>query len=384
MKRIRVLALIEAFVVSGPAKNLLRFAVDCRDRVDLSLVTFIRALDHNFSELSNNQLVTTARSLGIPLHIVREKGPYDTSVLGGLRRVIELHNADIVQTHGLKSHFLVSLLTKRKFRWIAFHHGYTNENLKARFYREFDRWSLRRCDFVVTVCSSFVKVLAARGVPEERIFVVPNSVNIDEGEPGAKFSQETREPWQITPGEWVVISVGRLSEEKGHRYLIDAVARVLRTSPQLKLRVLIAGTGPAAKKLKEQVNKNGLDQHVRLIGHCYDIKPVFSIADLFVLPSLSEGSPNVLLESMAARVPIVATNVGGVPEHVTDGESALLVPPGDSEALANAISKLLSDRGTAMQFANVAFERARSNFSTAKYDERLLMIYDQLISNQLI
>jgi glycosyltransferase involved in cell wall biosynthesis len=243
---------------------------------------------------------------------------------------------------------------------------------------------LRRCDFVVTVCSSFVKVLAARGVPEERIFVVPNSVNIDEGQPGAKFSQETSEPWQISPGEWVVISVGRLSEEKGHRYLIDAVARVLRTSPQLKLRVLIAGTGPASGKLKEQVNKNGLDQHVRLIGHCYDIKPVFSIADLFVLPSLSEGSPNVLLESMAARVPIVATNVGGVPEHVTDGESALLVPPGDSEALANAISKLLSDRCTAMRFANVAFERARSNFSTAKYDERLLMIYDQLMGNQLI
>jgi glycosyltransferase involved in cell wall biosynthesis len=383
LKRTKVLALVEAVVVTGPAKNLLRFGVDCRDLVDLSLVTFIRASREKFSELSDNQFITKARSLGIPIHIIRETGPFDLSVLRGLRQICQLQDADIVQTHGLKSHFLVSLLTKRSSRWIAFHHGYTSENLKAWLYREFDRWSLKRCDLVVTVCSAFARILEDRGVPKERIFVVPNSVNAEVAKPDLTQPVATILREQIPRGERIVIAVGRLSAEKGHRYLIDAVSRVLRDSPQLRFRVLIAGTGPADRKLKEQVRKNGLDQHVTFIGHCYDIKAVFSIADLFVLPSLSEGSPNALLESMAARVPIVATNVGGVSEHVTDGRSALLVPPGDSAALAKAMIQLLSDRSTATEFANTAFERARLNFSTAKHDQDILKIYDRLLGNQV-
>ena len=382
MRRIKVVALVEASVVTGPAKNILRFAVDCRDRVDLTVVTFVRALDKNLNEVSNNQLVSAARSLNIPLDIVRETRAFDLSVLGGLLRICKRRNPAIVQTHGIKSHLLVSLLFGRNFRWIAFHHGYTSEDLKARFYRQFDRWSLRRCDLVVTVCTEFANRLASRGVRQDRIFVVPNSVKTDVGHSDAKLLEKTRQRWKIPHDEWVVLTVGRLSSEKGHRYLIDAVTRVMRKSPQLKFQVLIAGSGPADKNLKEQVNKNGLDQRVRLIGHCSDIREMFSMADLFVLPSLSEGSPNVLLESMAARVPIVATSVGGVPELVNDGESAILVPPEDSESLAEAMTMLLSDRSRAIQLANVAFEKAHSVFSTKKYDERLLNIYDELIGNQ--
>jgi L-malate glycosyltransferase len=101
-----------------------------------------------------------------------------------------------------------------------------------------------------------------------------------------------------------------------------------------------------------------------------------------VLPSLSEGSPNVLLESMAAKVPIVATNVGGVPEHVSDGETAILVPPADSASLAAAMMELLSDRSRAARLASAAFDKARLMFSSAKYDERILNVYSRLIGNQ--
>jgi glycosyltransferase involved in cell wall biosynthesis len=154
---------------------------------------------------------------------------------------------------------------------------------------------------------------------------------------------------------------------------------IVSASPQLKLKVLIAGSGPSERKLKEQLNKKGLRELVELVGHCSDIKGLLSIADLFVLPSLSEGSPNVLLESMAARVPIVATKVGGVPELVKDGESAILVPPADSESLKKAIVELLMNRSRATQLASVAFENARLIFSTSKHDEHLLSIYDREI-----
>jgi glycosyltransferase involved in cell wall biosynthesis len=383
VKRIKILALVEAFVVSGPAKNILRFAVDCRDRVDFSLVTFIRTKGRGERDDSNNELVSTARNLGIPLHIIWETGPFDLSILGELRQICAAENADIIQTHGVKSHFLVSLLGKRKSRWLAFHHGYTSEDLKVRFYRQFDRWSLRRCDRVVTVCKAFAMMLESRGIPQERIFIVPNSVNTEMAPADAKLTDGTRARWQIPKDDWLVLTAGRLSGEKGHRYLIDAVSSALREIPELKLSVLIAGIGPADGQLKAQVKKNGLDQRVKLIGHCYDVKSLFAIADLFVLPSLSEGSPNVLLESMAARVPIVATSVGGVPEHVTDGESAVLVPPRDSGALAKAMVELLADRPKAAQLATAAFDTARSRFSAAKQNERILTIYNHLLGNQL-
>jgi glycosyltransferase involved in cell wall biosynthesis len=207
-------------------------------------------------------------------------------------------------------------------------------------------------------------------------------VKTDVVDSDVKLSEETSQRWKIPHDEWVVLTVGRLSPEKGHRYLIDAVSTIMRTSPQLKLQVLIAGSGPAERKLKEQVNKNGLNQRIRLIGHCSEIRGMFSIADLFVLPSLSEGSPNVVLESMAARVPIVATNVGGVPELVDDGESAILVPPKDSESLARAMTELLSNRSRATLLASVAFDKARLIFSATRYDERILSIYARLIGNR--
>jgi glycosyltransferase involved in cell wall biosynthesis len=379
MNRIKVVALVEGRVVTGPAKNILRFAVDCRDRVDLTIVTFIRTLDKNLSAVSNNQLVSAARSLDIPIEIVRETGPLDLTVLGALRGIFHRHQAHIVETHGIKSHFLVSLLPGRNFRWIAFHHGYTTENLKVRFYHQFDRWSLRFCDLVVTVCGEFATMLASRGVRRDRVFVVHNSVETDVHYSHAKLSEETRQQWNVSRDERMVLSAGRLSPEKGHNYLIDAVSMMVSTLPQLKFKVLIAGSGPSERKLKEQVNKKGLHARVELVGQCSDIKALFSIADLFVLPSLSEGSPNVLLESMAARVPIVATKVGGVPELVKDGESAILVPPADSESLKKAIIELLMNRSRATQLAIVAFENARLIFSTSKHDEHLLSIYDRVI-----
>jgi glycosyltransferase involved in cell wall biosynthesis len=379
VNRIKVVALVEGDVVSGPAKNILRFAMDCRERVDLTIVTLVRSFGNNLSEVSNNQLVSAARSLDIPIETVREIGPGDLTVLGALREIFDRHRAHIVETHGTKSHFLISLLPERKFRWIGFHHGYTTENLKARVYHQFDRWSLRFCDLVVTVCTAFATLLASRGVRRDRIFVVHNSVKAEVRDSDPKLTEETRQQWNLSGDDRVVLSAGRLSREKGHKYLIDAVSTIVSALPQLRLKVLIAGNGPFERRLKAQIDKKGLQKCVKLVGHRSDINGLYSIADLFVLPSLSEGSPNVLLESMAARVPIVATKVGGVPELLKDGESAILVPPADSELLKKAIIELLMNRSRALQLASVAFENARTIFSPSKHDEHLLSIYDSVI-----
>lgn len=379
MNQIKVVALVEGRFLTGPAKNIFRFADDCRDRVDLTIVTFLRTSGKYASEVSNSQLVSAAQSLNIPIEIVQETGPFDLTVLSALREIFDRHRPNIVETHGTKSHFLVSLLRGKDFRWIAFHHGYTMEDFKARVYQQFDRWSLRFCDSVVTVCAEFATTLESLGVRRDRISVVHNSVNTDVHCSYEKLSEEARYQWNVSRGEHIVISAGRLSPEKGHAYLIDAIAKIVSMSPELKLKVLIAGSGPCERKLKEQVRGRGLNQYVKFVGHCSDLDGLFSIADLFVLPSLSEGSPNVLLESMAARVPIVATKVGGVAELVKNGESAILVPPADCESLKTAILELVMNRSRATELANVAFEDAHLFFNAAKRDQCLLSIYTCVI-----
>ena len=380
MKRIKVVALVEAYVVTGPAKNILRFAADCRDRVDLTVVTFVREQESQLTQSSTNEFIAATRGLGIPVEIVRESRRFDLSVLDKLGRIFRDRRPDIVQTHGTKSHFLLSLLPRKAFQWVAFHHGYTSEDLKTRFYCQFDRWSLPCSDFVVTVCAEFAKTLTSRGVSQDRVVVVPNSIKSDSS--AAVKSDATRLALGISPDDKVILAVGRLSPEKGHRHLIDAVARIVSLAPQSKIRVLIAGAGLCELKLREQISKLGLAQRVAILGYRPDVRALFSVADLFVLPSLSEGSPNVLLESMAAGVPIVASNVGGIPELVTHAESALLVLPADTEALARAIDALLREGTQAQQLANVALERVRLMFSPEKYDERILSIYDHLLQNK--
>ena len=379
MSRTKVIALVEARSVTGPAKNILRFAGECRDRVDLTIVTFVRPSGRSSQLASDNAFISEVRKLNLPFEIIWETRTFDLSVLASLREICERQNADIVQTHAVKSHLLVSLLRKRRFRWIAFHHGYTSGELKVQVYNQCDRWSLRACDCVVTVCAEFASKLARRGNRQNRIFVVPNSVKLDFVYPNATQSQETRQRWLISGDELVILVVGRLSREKGHRYLIEAIAKIASSAPQLKLKVLIAGEGSAEGKLKTQIAKRGLEKRIKLIGQYSDVRPLFSIADLFVLPSLSEGSPNALLESMAARVPIVATNVGGVPEIVNDGESAILVPPANIDLLGKSILELLVNHPRAKQLATVAFDRARLMFSPTRYNEQLLNIYDALV-----
>jgi glycosyltransferase involved in cell wall biosynthesis len=116
----------------------------------------------------------------------------------------------------------------------------------------------------------------------------------------------------------VIVSIGRLSREKGHDDLVHAIAGVREMDPGLKFKVLLVGDGPEREHLEATVADLRLSNEILFVGHVSDVAPFYSIADVMALPSHSEGSPNVLLEAMAAGIPSVATEVGGVPE-IADG-----------------------------------------------------------------
>jgi glycosyltransferase involved in cell wall biosynthesis len=336
------MAILEAYSVTGPAKAVLEFAQeagnpDARPRIDLSILTFLRGTAHD------NSFTEVVRARGLPLDVVIEKGPFDPGVIPKLRAAVERRQPHIIWTNSVKSHFLVRWAgLHHKAKWVAFHHGYTTTDWKTRAYNHLDRWSHRGANRLVTVCKKFAgDIEKFVGIPADQIEVEHMPLRAL-GPVPADAASGLRRSLGIAPDAVVLLSVGRLSREKGHADFLRALA-LLRGRGERKLEVLLAGDGPERKRLEALCAGLNLKETVRFLGHQADTRPLYGIADLLVLPSHSEGSPNVLLEAIDAGVPIVATAVGGIPEILENEASALLVRKQDEDALASAIQRLLED-----------------------------------------
>jgi glycosyltransferase involved in cell wall biosynthesis len=365
---IRVLALAESNTVHGPAKNLLSFSRICQQLegthlVKVSLAGFERA-DSSGGWNEPNEFLEDASQAGIPFHSIREKFRFDPRVIGRLRRIVEQVNPDVIQTHHSKSHFLALVSGIWKGRsWIAFHHGHTRSAFRLKIYQGLDRWSLRVPTRVVTVSRAFAQQLAQYGVDPRRITVIHNAVELPaEPQRSAGELNEKKRRLGLSGDERVVLAVGRLSVEKGFPDLVEAVAQLRALHPEIPVRLVILGEGSERQHVEDVVRSAGLGVVVTMPGRVRDVSPYYDIADLVVMSSLSEGSPNVLLEAMAAGVPVVATAVGGIPEIVVDGEHAILVPPSDPSALSQAIGLALTDRPGSQKRA-----RAARNLIAARY-----------------
>jgi glycosyltransferase involved in cell wall biosynthesis len=175
----------------------------------------------------------------------------------------------------------------------------------------------------------------------------------------------------------MLLCVGRLSPEKGHPDLIDAI-RQLDEVPAFHL--VIVGEGPEHRALERKIEKLELGKFVTLAGQQNDLNAYYSAADIFVLPSHSEGSPNVLLEAMAAAIPVVATRVGGVPEIATDGRTSLLVPSKNPRAIAEALKRLLNDRQLRRELGQTAVQRA-AQYDPAHYSDSIVEIHRRLLQD---
>lgn len=373
---VRVLAFMEATTVTGPAKNLLEFARRARTApggVEVSIATFLRGT------AQSNAFIEQCREAGIDVQIIRERFLYDPSLVSSVRDVMNRVNPDIVQTHMVKSHFLFGLSGEaKKRRWIAFHHGYTWTTLKTRTYNQLNRFSLRKADRVVSVCGPFAtQISESCGVPASRIVVRHNAVK-----PFFKSDASTiaalRQKLGIPERAIVVVMVGRLSREKAQRDGIEAFGQLLQRRGKSDAHLVVVGDGPEMQSLRSLCSALGISDNVHFVGHEADVAPYLSIADLSVLPSHTEGSPNALLEAMAAGVPTVATSVGGVPEIAEDGRTALLVPSKQPTSICQAMEKLLDDSKLRTAISAAAIERA-AKFSEQEYCNAMLELYRECL-----
>ena len=376
---IRVLALMEARSVTGPAKNLLAIArglAQEQPAVSIRIVTFAR---HEAS----NAFIEACERAGVAVDVIRERYRFDLGVIPQLRQIVRRSAPDILQSHITKSHFLIRLSGLNRDRpWIAFNHGYTAEDLKVRLYNQVDRWSLRGADRVVTVCGAFADRLRRWGVSERRITVQHNAVP-----PFPPVSPECvarlREALGIPAEALVLLSVGRFSPEKAHAGLLRAVAALMRRAGAPAFRLLMVGDGPERERLHALCRELEVTDRVVFAGTTADVSVYYSLADVFVLPSRSEGSPNALLEAMASGTPVVATAVGGVPEVVRSGDNGLLVPANDVHALAGGIAELLSSPELRQRLGRSGRDWVALHHSPPEYAKSVLALYQDVVRRRI-
>jgi glycosyltransferase involved in cell wall biosynthesis len=209
--------------------------------------------------------------------------------------------------------------------------------------------------------------LAARTCIAERTVVIPNAVDLDAVPPARRDG-----------GRPLIVAVGRLAEPKDALTLVRALAGV-RGRP---FTALLVGDGPDRASLEAEVSRLGLQDAIALTGTRDDVPELLARADVFALSSRSEGAPLSILEAMAAGLPVVSSRVGGVPELVVDGETGLLVPPGDPAAMAAALGRLLADAGLRRRLGAAGRERAQRCFDVRRQRRAHLDCYARELSRR--
>ncbi len=377
---LRILSIIEPpRLLVGPAKAVLEFASLARDG------RFGQMVETTVAEFRNpgdpTLFLDAGRVAGIPIVDLSKWNRWDRKVVGELHALIREVKPHIVQTEALLSHFIARFAGITEMApWVAFHHGYTWPDLRTRMYNQADRWSLRGATRVFTVCDAFRQQLRRRGIPERRIEVVANGIDSDWGAKVRDGADALRGRLAIPAGKKIVLSVGRLSSEKGHVALVEALARMHR-SGAADVHLLLVGDGPERQRIETRARDLGVRDHMTMTGRDA-ARPYYGLADVFALPSLSEGAPLCLLECMVTGVPIVATNVGGVPEMVANRETALLVPPKDRESLAKALLELLRNPKLADQLTAQASTLVRNRFGLDMRARRLIELYRDVLESK--
>lgn len=333
--------------------------------VALQLAHAARDAGHvaTFVSPSDGPFLERARADGFEARVVPVDGAFDLRALGRLARLFR--GVDLVHTHG---HFAVNVLARVAGRLAGarvLSHMHIQNAFRAGRGRgaqiAIDNATARLCFALVAVSESTRDDLVRQGYPAGRIAVVPNGVAI-----------EPAPPVRLADGP-TILEVARLAEVKGQRTLIAALARVDATAV-LVGRDLERG-GAYEETLREAATELGVAGRVVFAGYRTDVPALLAGCDVFCLPSRAEGMPLVVLEAMAQGKPVVASAVGGTPEVVADGETGLLVPAGDVDALAAALARLVGDPELAQRMGAAGRARVEREFSLASSTARVMALY---------
>jgi len=329
------------------------------------------------SQNPNLELAGVAKGRGFDVRIFLCNGRFDKKTIRMIQDYVNSKGFRILHSHNYKSNFYAwRALSNNSIRWIVTKHG-RRFGSKLLLYNLLDGFVVRHADRVVGVSKEITKKMKLTGIDSKKVCLIENGVSLDRYQKRIA-SESIRESLGIKKDVPVIGTVGALTKEKGHLYFLNAAREVNRIFPRAVF--LFVGDGAQRPYLENMASKLGVADKVIFAGMRKDIPEILSILDVFVLPSLNEGLPMALLEAQAAKIPVVATRVGAIPDVLEDGITGMLIPPKHSQAITEAIIMILSDKKFASGVAQKGFERVRDNFSAEKMASKYLSIYKELLS----
>lgn len=368
----------------GPEKTILFSALEAdRQAFDVTIVYLKSKNDPEFD------LHERARTLGIDsFFTIDETHKFDVGALRQLLGILRSKRIDILHAHCYKSD-LYGLILRRyhKMKLVTTAHGplatfqffWASKNWRVRYlYDQLDLRLLRHFETVIMVSDTMRTIISKHGVDQNKLIWVRNAIDSTYFRRGHAPDEQFRQRLGI-PGDAPVIgAVGRLNGEKDYPNFLGAAQLLLRKRPNLFF--VIAGKGELEQELRRMSADMGLADRVIFVGHFHDVRKLFETMDVYVLSSTREGLPNTVLEAMAMEVPIVATDVDGVREAVSDQSEAVLVPARDSAKLAAGIELLLDDADLRGRLVQGARHKVESEFSFAHRTRKVEDIYRRVMS----
>jgi glycosyltransferase involved in cell wall biosynthesis len=344
--------------ISGSEAHLLQLLPDLRDRG-----WDVRFLMLHEDEPGAREFANELRARDVPLDDIRLRADVDPIAFGEVTTYLARVRPRILHTHLVHADVygqLAGSVARVPLR-LSTKHGF-NEFREGRWFGFADRSVGSLAHVHIAISRGLAQYLAETEGFEEQDFEIVHYGISPDGDAGAYAGSDPR-----------LLCVGRLIPIKGHLVLLRALAQARAQAPEVTLDV--AGRGPLEPALKAYARELGLEQAVRFLGFVTPVQAAIENAAVVVVPSLGEGFGMVALEAMERARPVIASAVGGLPEIVADGETGLVVPPADADALADAIAALARDLPRAAAMGRAGRERALAAFTPERCVERVEELY---------
>ncbi len=322
----------------------------------------------------HDEIIECAKNKGIPTVAIKSNGPVDLRAILFLAQYLKENKISLLHTHNYKSDIIGFFAAKMAgVPVIATAHGFTRMNKIVAFYERLDRLILNFFNRVVAV-TGFVFNKSSR----KKRTIIENGLEVSRFGASSMSRQRIREQFGFKESDIVIGTVGRLSPEKNQQMLLEAAFEIFEEFDHARL--LIVGSGPEELYLKKVAKILKIDKKVFFAGLLKDMPSIYPVLDIFVLTSLTEGLPLTILESMAARIPVVATNVGGIPNVIKDNVTGLLVESNNVSQLVRQLSTLIINEQKRLDLSNRAFECVTQRYSHNRMLDQYEALYQEVLN----
>ena len=372
MDRVKVLQLISSGGYYGAENMLLNLcASQQKSGCENSLMLFYNV------HAPNVEFYERARRRGLSVRMVHCQGRADWRAVRQIEECIQEDGIQLLHTHGYKADLYGYVAARRSGKPIvATCHNWVGGTAALGIYNRLDRMALKGFQGLAAVSDSVAQRLLDSGVSAKKIRTIANGIDVGTFERARPLSVFEFD------GNKVVGMVARLDLQKGFEYLLRAARELCTALPALK--VVIVGEGPDRQAIESMVQRFGLQSNVILAGQHSDMPGIYAAMDIFVLPSLNEGLPMTILEAMAASRPVIATRVGAIPKVIRDGETGLLVEPGDVDGLRNALSRLLTDSDLCRRLGSAGHDWVSRNYTSEAMALKYRQMYGEVLGTPAI